>query len=96
MKQTVLAFFVFFFVTVRLVSGMEEQPLRSGPMVCYVEMREAMIWVQTMYAAQVRVEYWDSTDTKQRTMTNSVDTDVKSAFTAKVIVDNLQPGHTYF
>lgn len=65
-------------------------------MVCYVDMREAMIWAQTLYAARVRVEYWDSTDTKRRWMTNSVETEAKSAFTAKLIADNVQPGHTYF
>lgn len=96
MKQAVLGFLLFFTITGRLLAGMEEQPLRSGPMVCYVDMREAMIWAQTLYAARVRVEYWDSTDTKRRWMTNSVETEAKSAFTAKLIADNVQPGHTYF
>ena len=31
----------------------------------------------TLYAARVRVEYWDSTDTKRRWMTNSVETEAE-------------------
>ncbi|MBK9249618.1 MAG: alkaline phosphatase family protein [Ignavibacteria bacterium] len=96
MKQLVLVLIFIFVSLSSFVSGKETQPLRSGPMVCYVEMREAMIWVQTHYQAKVKAQYWDSTDTKKILVTNTFETEKRMAFTAKIIADEVQPGRTYF
>ena len=96
MKQLVLVLLFIFANSSLSLSAKEEKPLRSGPMVCYVEMREAMIWVQTHYRAKVKAQYWDSTDTKKILVTNTFETEKRMAFTAKIIADEVQPGRTYF
>ncbi len=99
---------MFISVPSHLLCGMEDDALLSGPMVCYTEMREVMIWVQTNSPARVRIYYWDSTsgDTQKLNLkaekknpatfvTKEVETEQKNAFTAKLIADKVQPGKTY-
>jgi len=69
--------------------------LQNGPMLGYVEMKEALVWVQTKSFATVQVEYWEQGKTEQKWRTDLVQTYKNSAFTAKCIVENLEPGRTY-
>lgn len=102
----VLLFFVSSYST--LFSGIDLDLLQSGPMVCYTEMREVMIWVQTKKSTRVRLIYWDSTEignnqlyTKTTGKKNSpyftkeISTEENTAYTAKLIADKVQPGKTY-
>ena len=43
--------------------------LQSGPMIGYVDMFEALVWVQTKGHATVHIEYWekDKPETKYKT-----------------------------
>jgi alkaline phosphatase D len=75
------------------VSGNEA--LQNGPMLGYVEMREALIWVQTKTFAGVQVEYWETGKPEQKWRTDLVQTYKNSAFTAKCIASLLEPGITY-
>jgi len=71
----------------------QESSLQSGPMLGYVEQREALIWVQTKSAAAVHAEY---VGTGGKVLTTSeVTTDKESAFTARLIADRVQPGQKY-
>jgi alkaline phosphatase D len=70
-------------------------PLRSGPMTGYSEMREAMLWVQTSRAARVRFEYWDSLAPGTRLHTAEVATEARTAFTARLVADQVEPGRVY-
>lgn len=108
MKSLVLFLAMLVSIQSRLLCGVDDTALQSGPMVCYTEMREVMIWVQTISPARVRIYYWDSTSgniEKQNSrqdkknpalfVTDEVETEQKNAFTAKLIADKVQPGTTY-
>lgn len=70
--------------------------LQSGPMLGYVDMKEALVWVQTTGPASVQMMYWDSTAAGQKFVSEAVQTIKKDAFTAKLIADEVEPGRTYF
>ncbi|MEL6668812.1 MAG: alkaline phosphatase D family protein [Bacteroidota bacterium] len=69
--------------------------LQSGPMVGYVDMREALIWVQTTRPAEVQIKYREigaGTDW----MTSSIaKTEARLAHAVKLIADQVLPGKTY-
>jgi alkaline phosphatase D len=69
--------------------------LQAGPMVGYVEMREALLWVQTSASATVRFEYFDTQNPTQVFRTNEFQTQESEAFTARLIADQVEPGRTY-
>lgn len=69
--------------------------LQSGPMVGYSEMREVLLWVQTKQGAKVQIAYWETTQPNQKMMTDAVSTQKQTAFTAKLIADQVQPGKRY-
>ena len=69
--------------------------LQSGPMLGYAEMREVLLWVQTSKPAEVYFEYW-VTETPERVFqTDIVTTGKATAYTAKCIADQVQPGRAY-
>ncbi len=68
--------------------------LQSGPMIGYVDMLEALIWVQAKGRTTVEVIYWDTEKPAVQYHSNSVYTE-KPSFTAKCIADKVQPGKTY-
>jgi alkaline phosphatase D len=69
--------------------------LQSGPMVGYVDMKEAMLWVQTTNSCKVQFEYWVTDTPTVRFKTIEVVTEAKSAFTAHCVADKVEPGRTY-
>lgn len=69
--------------------------LQSGPMVGYSQMLEALLWVQTKEAATVQIAYWEQGNPNQKRFTDPVTTAKQSAFTAKLIADQVQPGKVY-
>ena len=62
-------------------------------MLGYCEQREVMIWVQTKTALKVMVEYTDSDG--ESYYTDEVMTDKSTAYTAKLIADQVRPGERY-
>lgn len=71
--------------------------LQSGPMVGYSEMREVQLWVQTKAAATVQIEYWEqNVETTDTFRTEKRTTEKSSAFTAKLLADEVLPGKSYF
>lgn len=78
------------------ISGLysQENQLSSGPMPGYSEMKEVAIWLQTKTAAEVFIKYRLKGD-KNEYHTNKITTTKKSAFTALLIADTLEPGNTY-
>ncbi|MEM9820244.1 MAG: alkaline phosphatase family protein, partial [Bacteroidota bacterium] len=69
--------------------------LQSGPMLGYSEMTEVLLWVQTKEAAKVQFEYWSVDHQEKKFSTTPVTTDHTTAFTAKVVADQVEPGQTY-
>ncbi len=73
----------------------QHQLLQSGPMVGYAEMLEVALWVQTKAPAEVQIAYWDLQKPKDTLLTDPVQTQKNTAFTAKLIADRVQPGQQY-
>ncbi|MFK7972975.1 MAG: alkaline phosphatase [Bacteroidia bacterium] len=70
--------------------------LLAGPMVGYVEMREALLWVQTDGPATVQFLYKEANNPAARQMrTSEYLTNSVEAFTARLIANLVQPGKTY-
>ena len=109
MKNTFLLLLLLLFGCVQKSSGPVEikpivpvgaplsgnQALQNGPMLGYVEMKEVLIWVQTKTFAGVQVEYWETGKPDQKWRTDLVQTNKNSAFTAKCIADQVEPGVQY-
>jgi alkaline phosphatase D len=64
-------------------------------MVCYSEMRQVLLWVQTTRAARVRFLYRERGSSETMRSTTEVTTIAANAFVAKVIIDSLDPGKRY-
>lgn len=69
--------------------------LQSGPMLGYVDMKEALLWVQTTQAAAVHFEYWDKEAPDTKYLTEKIRTVKNMGYTAKCIADQVEPGRMY-
>lgn len=69
--------------------------LQSGPMVCYSEMREALLWAQTNAPASVKVVYWEKDKPDRRFSTREATTLAEEAYTCKLLADSVAPGKHY-
>ncbi len=69
--------------------------LQNGPMLGYVDMREALIWVQTKSSAAVSVDYWETARPEKIFHTTDVFTKKENGFTAKCVADQVLPGIEY-
>jgi alkaline phosphatase D len=65
-------------------------------MLGYADLRESLIWVQCDGPASVQVEYQLNIDSVTRPIrTDAVITEKNTGYTAKIVVDNLEPGRQY-
>ncbi|MGI9159881.1 MAG: alkaline phosphatase D family protein [Saprospiraceae bacterium] len=69
--------------------------LQSGPMVGYVDMKEARLWAQTNAPAAVDFDYWDIENPNQKFRTAAVQTQAADGFTAHCVADQVEPGRRY-
>lgn len=73
-----------------------EGQVQSGPMLTYAEMREAMVWLQLKAPAKTYALYDDlETEEVENFRTNKVQTDPYYGNVAKLIFDQVLPGHRY-
>ncbi|MFD2569778.1 alkaline phosphatase D family protein [Spirosoma soli] len=70
-------------------------PLQSGPMVGYSDMREVMLWAQTKQPARVQIRYHEAGKPTPVYLTNEVQTNQQAAFTAHLLADKVEPGKKY-
>lgn len=85
--------FVIGFVLVANMLAAQKATLLSGPMMGYVDYREACVWLQTSKAATVKVKYWKHKDTVYETA--PVVTVADNHFCAKPVFSQVEPGNTY-
>lgn len=71
------------------------EKLEAGPMLGYVEMMEANIWVQTTEPATVSITYWPKAKPDSFMVGGSYETTKKTSNTAHIKLVNLKPGTTY-
>lgn len=87
-------------VAQRTSAPLQSGTLQSGPMVGYSDSREVALWVQTKQPARVQIRYRQvgspATGKSNPThLTNEVQTDKKTVFTAHLLADRVEPGKTY-
>lgn len=89
--------FTIFAVCLGLVHPLMAQSnyLQSGPMVGYSTMMEVLLWVQTNAPANVQIKYWDELRPNNKLSTEEVQTNKRTAFTAKLLADKVEPGNKY-
>ena len=73
----------------------ERAPLRSGPMLGYVSLRSATLWVQTTRPASVQLRYWPQADPAQARLTDPVTTRKQDDLCLTLLIDGLKPGTRY-
>ena len=90
--------YIFLVICTSLVLGSESNAqnlLQSGPMVGYSAMREVCLWVQTKSSAKVKFVYWNVDDPSKKFDSKAYTTNEKEAYTAKIIIGNLEPGQKF-
>lgn len=90
MKKNLITLLCLF---ITLVSVAQENLLQSGPMVGYSDFREALIWVQTTEAAEVKIGYFATGETEK--FTKSIATTEAGDFIAKLTPNEVDYGKTY-
>ena len=86
-----------------LVSGLfifqtfycQNSVLQSGPMVGYIEMKEALIWLQTTQKATVKIDYFTLDNPKEIFTSENYVSEKENGFTNHILLDKLQPGKKY-
>lgn len=86
----------FIIILLLSISILAQRNLKSGPMVGYSEMKEAVIWLQTEKEASVFIEYYTTDETNTVLRSESYPTKKENAYTCHVLLDQLQPGKKYF
>lgn len=92
LKMKLLKFLLLF---VFVYTYSQQNLLQSGPMLGYVEMTEAKIWVQTKQPAKVKVEYFAIDEPAKKLFSNEISTVKDNGFTAHLILDKIRPGKQY-
>jgi len=69
--------------------------LQSGPMLGYSDMFETLLWVQTKSRAEVQFSYWVKDNPAQKFLTETIITEKREGFTARLTADEVQPGQVY-
>jgi len=83
------------FILLMVQSFAQKVELKSGPMLGYSEMREVIVWLQTTAKGKIQLNYWDQILPNQIFKSEIVETDISTAFTAKIILSLLEPGKKY-
>jgi alkaline phosphatase D len=68
--------------------------IKSGPMLGYAEMKEVLVWVQTEKSAKVVLKYHEK-GSNQTFSSEAIVTEKKTAFSAKLIADQVSMGKKY-
>ena len=73
----------------------QQSLLQSGPMIGYVDMFEACLWVQTTQPASVRIEYFETTNPTKHFSTKTLTTTPEDGYAAHLVATSLLPGKKY-
>lgn len=83
------------FVIFILIQFHAKAQIQAGPMLGFVDMMEANIWLQTEVPAEVKIVYWKSSEPELVYGAPSLFTDAPTAFTATFTLGPLEPGTNY-
>ena len=76
-------------------TGIYGQQIIAGPMLGYVTMTEAAVWVQMDRPCDLALEYWPINDPDKIKTTEMVIAEKPRAVAAKLILERLEPATTY-
>lgn len=83
------------FLTVTLQAQNSSQLLEAGPMLGYVEMQEANLWIQTKRPAAFEIKYWATGADSTLKYTFKDTTEASESNTSHIKLTNLDYGTTY-
>ena len=87
------------YITILIVllsfSVFSQSLIQNGPMLGYIDMKAAAVWVQTNKPAEVYIKYFPKDEQENIHYSNIVTTDYETALTAHLTADTLEPGTTY-
>ena len=70
-------------------------PLLSGPMPAYADLRETAIWIQTRHAADAQLRFHPEGRPADARLTKAIRTDERDDFIAVFTLSELEPGTRY-
>jgi alkaline phosphatase D len=85
----------FSFLFILIVNSIFGQSIKNGPMLGYLSMREASVWVQTNKESKVQLRYWTSEKPTMKFYSQYVITNHAHAYTATLVAEELDLGVTY-
>jgi alkaline phosphatase D len=75
--------------------GQSKPVLQAGPVLGYVEHREALIWIQTNLPSSVFIEYWEKGNPENKVKSQKIYTAALTHCTGKVLLEQVEPGKSY-
>lgn len=96
MRRKLLTFLVLFSISSVLLQAQDNQELlEAGPMLGYVEMQEANLWIQTTKPTTFEIKYWKKNSDETPVHSFNDQTDGLASNTAHIKLTNLDYGTTY-
>jgi len=86
---------IFIFLSLSVLTVCRAQSLRAGPMLGYIEMQEANIWLQTTGPAAVEIKYWKKGSPGKAKWVKVGQTGNEQSFTKKIKLVDLDYGTEY-
>lgn len=93
MKHVLTLLLVLFAVS--FVATAQQPRVAAGPMIGHVDMREALLWVQTTQSVPVQIVYNDTVQPAMRHTTPVQTGSAHSFYTLTFRLDKVEPGKTY-
>ncbi|EMO31914.1 PhoD-like phosphatase [Leptospira santarosai str. HAI821] len=73
----------------------ETDKIVSGPILGYSTSKEVLVWVQTNQGAEVALEYSEIGNPRNKSISETIRTDYKTGFIARLIANRVEPGKSY-
>ncbi|MBK7522696.1 MAG: alkaline phosphatase family protein [Saprospiraceae bacterium] len=94
-------FILSLFCCLTIISGFSQKTvqkkdvLHAGPLIGYLEKKEALIWLQTKNEVELFIEYFNIVNQGKKFRTKKHITKKETGYTARILLDEVQPGTTY-
>ena len=94
-KITVLGIITLVLASITTTALAQKEELQAGPMLGYVEMQEANIWLQTKDQADIEIRYWVKEEEKAAVHSYTGQTVGAESFSKHIKLTDLEYGTTY-
>ncbi|UOG41468.1 alkaline phosphatase D family protein [Leptospira noguchii] len=93
LKYETISYFLLLFFS--HILGAESAKIVSGPILGYSTLKEVLVWIQTDRKSNVKLEYSEVGNPKNRFFSEEIQTNPKTGFIAKLIANQVEPGKKY-